>query len=37
MGQEVFMKDGSGYFEVYIEDKAKLEAVAKDWQKAGPA
>jgi hypothetical protein len=22
-----------GYFEVYIEDKAKLEAVAKDWQK----
>jgi hypothetical protein len=26
-----------GYFETYIEDKAKLEAVAKDWAKVGPA
>jgi len=24
-----------GYFEVYIEDKAKLEAVTKDWRKVG--
>jgi hypothetical protein len=26
-----------GDFEVYIEDKAKLEAVVKDWQKTGSA
>ncbi|MCQ3936425.1 MAG: hypothetical protein DPW18_05185 [Chloroflexi bacterium] len=24
-----------GYFESYIEDKARLEAVAKDWKKVG--
>jgi hypothetical protein len=24
-----------GYFEVYVEDKAKLEAVTKDWTKVG--
>ncbi|HXF84700.1 MAG TPA: hypothetical protein VNK49_04865 [Anaerolineales bacterium] len=24
-----------GYFEAYVEDKARLEAVAKDWKKVG--
>ena len=24
-----------GYFETYVEDKAKLEQVAKDWKKVG--
>jgi len=24
-----------GYFESYIEDKKRLEAVAKDWKKVG--
>jgi DNA-directed RNA polymerase subunit RPC12/RpoP len=24
-----------GYFETYIEDRAKLDAVAKDWKKVG--
>ena len=24
-----------GYVEMYLEDKAKLEAVAKDWKKVG--
>jgi hypothetical protein len=24
-----------GYYEAYIEDRARLEAVAKDWKKVG--
>ncbi len=24
-----------GYFETYLEDRAKLDAVAKDWKKVG--
>jgi len=24
-----------GYFETYVEDKPKLEAVARDWHKVG--
>lgn len=24
-----------GYFESYVEDKARLEAITKDWKKAG--
>jgi hypothetical protein len=35
-GSRHFLCTTCGYFEVYIEDKAKLEAVAKDWQKIGP-
>ena len=30
-----YMCTTCGYFEAYVEDRARLDAVAKDWKKVG--